>query len=73
MVEQNSQASINQIPADLIYKISSFLSLDHLLVIELMNSKTREKMIGTKSAYQRILSRHVKNAYDYDDITFLKE
>ena len=44
-------AGMNRIQADLIYKISSFLSLNYLLMIELIISTTRDKMIASKSAY----------------------
>ena len=44
-------AGMNRIPPDLITKISSFLSLNHLLVLELIANRTRSKMISRKSAY----------------------
>ena len=64
---------MNRIPADLIYKISGFLDLEYLLILELMNVQTRTKMIGSKSAYQRILNSYDENAYNYDDISQLKK
>ena len=48
---------MDQIPGALIYKLSYFLHLDSLLVVELLSSTIRNKMIGTISAYHRRL-RH---------------
>lgn len=50
---------MNRAPAVLIYKISRFLEVDRLLIIELISQEVRNKLISTISNYHRILRQEL--------------
>ena len=49
---------MDNIPGQLVYQVSKFLSLKHILLIETMSTKLQVKLQGTLSALRHILRKH---------------